>query len=37
MVAVSDGLKHLPVTRWEEFIIQCGAITQDKWHASSTE
>lgn len=37
VVAVSHSLKHLPVTRWESFIIQCGAITQDKWQATSVE
>ncbi|MFW5748372.1 MAG: nucleoside-diphosphate kinase [Chloroflexota bacterium] len=37
MVAVSAGLQHLPVTRWEGFIIQCGAISQDKWHVTRTE
>ena len=36
VVTVSDSLKHLPVTRWEGFIIQCGAISQDKWHATNT-
>lgn len=32
VVAVSWMLKQLPVTKWEHFIIQCGAITRDKWN-----
>ncbi len=37
MVALDNSLKHLPVTQWERFIIQCGAISQDKWHNTVTE
>jgi nucleoside diphosphate kinase len=31
LVAVTDLLKTLPVTRWEHFVIQCGAVNRDRW------
>jgi nucleoside diphosphate kinase len=31
VVAVTPMLRRLPVTKWEHFIIQCGAITRHKW------
>jgi len=33
LVAVSAMMKKLPVTKWEYFIIQCGAINRDTWDA----
>lgn len=30
--AVMDMLKSLPVTRWEYFVIQCGAVNRDRWN-----
>jgi nucleoside diphosphate kinase len=32
VVAVTEMLKRLPVTPWEHFAIQCGAVTRDKWN-----
>jgi hypothetical protein len=38
LVTTTDLLKQLPVTRWEHFVIQCGAINRDKWnHTPSME
>lgn len=31
VIAVSEMFKQLPVTAWEQFIIQCGVITRYKW------
>jgi nucleoside diphosphate kinase len=31
VVTVSQMMKQMPVTKWESFMIQCGAITRDKW------
>lgn len=33
VVTVTRMLKRMPVTKWEHFIIQCGAITRDQWNA----
>lgn len=32
VIETSQRLAHLPVTRWEHFIIQCGAITRYTWN-----
>jgi len=32
-VAVAETLQKLPVSRWEELIIQCGTITRERWNA----
>lgn len=38
LVTTTNLLKQLPITRWEHFVIQCGAINRDKWnYASSME
>lgn len=34
MVAVTDMLKTLPVTRWEYFVIQCGMVNRDRWNTT---
>lgn len=34
LVAVTENLRNLPVTRWEKFVIQCGAITRETWNNS---
>lgn len=31
VVTVTHLMKQMPVTKWEHFIIQCGAITRYKW------
>lgn len=36
VITVSRMLDTLPVTQWEYFIIQCGAITYDKWKGADT-
>ncbi len=33
LVAVTDQLKSLPVSRWEHFVIQCGAVNRERWNA----
>lgn len=33
VVTVSHMMEAMPLTEWEYFIIQCGAITRDKWNA----
>lgn len=33
VVTVTGLMKHMPVSKWEQFIIQCGAITRYKWIA----
>jgi nucleoside diphosphate kinase len=32
LVTVTGMLKTMPVTKWEHLIIQCGAISRDKWN-----
>jgi len=32
LIATTDMLKSLPVTRWEYFVIQCGAVNRDRWN-----
>lgn len=32
LVTVTGMLKEMPVTRWEQFVVQCGAITRYKWN-----
>jgi nucleoside diphosphate kinase len=32
LVAVTAKLKALPVTPWEHFVIQCGAVNRDSWN-----
>lgn len=32
VITVSAMLKKMPVTKWEYFVIQCGAITREKWN-----
>lgn len=32
LIAVTGMLKSLPVTRWEQFVIQCGAVNRDRWN-----
>jgi nucleoside diphosphate kinase len=34
LIAVTAMLKSLPVTRWEHFAIQCGAVNRDRWNAA---
>jgi nucleoside diphosphate kinase len=34
LVAVTAMLAALPVTRWEHFVIQCGAINRDRWNGA---
>ncbi len=36
VITVTNMLKHMPVTKWEHFIIQCGAITRGKWDTIPT-
>lgn len=31
VIGVSAMFKDIPVTTWEKFILQCGAITREKW------
>lgn len=33
LVTVTNRLKSLPVTRWEHFAIQCGAVNRDRWNS----
>ena len=32
LITTTALLQQIPVTKWEHFIIQCGAITRDKWN-----
>lgn len=32
LITVTRLMHTLPLTRWEFFVIQCGAITRDKWN-----
>ncbi len=32
LIAVTNMLNSLPVTRWEQFVIQCGAVNRDRWN-----
>lgn len=34
VVSVTGLLKQMPVTKWEHFIIQCGAIKRYKWNTA---
>jgi nucleoside diphosphate kinase len=34
LIAVTAMLKSLPVTRWEHFAIQCGAVNRDRWNGA---
>ncbi len=34
LIAVTSTLKSLPVTRWEHFVIQCGAVNRDRWNGA---
>jgi hypothetical protein len=31
VVAVTQSMKSLPLTKWERVVVQCGALTRDKW------
>lgn len=31
LIAVTEMLASLPVTRWEHFVIQCGTVNRDRW------
>lgn len=33
MINLTNMLKSLPVTRWEHFVIQCGAVNRDLWNS----
>ena len=33
LVAVTNMMTQLPTTSWERLVIQCGAVTRDKWNA----
>ncbi len=33
VISVTHGLAQMPVTPWEHFIIQCSAMTRDKWNS----
>ncbi|HYF65562.1 MAG TPA: nucleoside-diphosphate kinase, partial [Herpetosiphonaceae bacterium] len=35
LVAVTAMLPALPVTGWERFAIQCGAVNRDRWNAAA--
>lgn len=35
VVTVTRMLKQMPVTKWEHFVIQCSAITREKWTTAS--
>lgn len=32
LVALTHFLQSLPITQWEHFVIQCGAINRDSWN-----
>jgi hypothetical protein len=32
LVTVTRMMKQMPVTQWEHFVVQCGAITRYKWN-----
>lgn len=34
LIKTTAMLKSMPVTRWEQFVIQCSVIGRDKWHAT---
>jgi hypothetical protein len=31
VVAVTQLMKSMPLTKWERFVVQSGALTRDKW------
>ncbi len=37
VVAITEVMKKMPVTKWEHFIIQCGTITRDQWNVLSVK
>ncbi len=37
LITVTELLKSLPVTRWEYFAIQCGAVNRDRWNSTLNE
>lgn len=32
LLSMTEMLKSLPVTSWEQFVIQCGTINRDQWN-----
>ena len=35
VVGVTQTMENLPVTPWERFVIQCGALTREDWRESN--